>query len=49
MDAYRCPKCGSYVIGEQCYTCNINIRNYILDNTELPDILKDIFGDNNDK
>jgi len=47
--ANKCPKCQSYILGEYCYICNIDIRNYLINNKEIPDFLKDIFGDKNDK
>lgn len=46
--ANKCPKCGCYIIGEYCYICNIDIRNYLMENEEIPDFLKDILGDNNE-
>ena len=42
-EAHKCPKCSSYIIGDFCYICNINIRDYKLNNEEIPDILKDIW------
>ena len=47
-DAYRCPKCGGYVLGDYCFACQIDIRNYLMENKEVPDVLKDIFGDKNE-
>ena len=44
----QCPKCNNYIFGNYCFTCQIDIRNYIINkNNDLPDIFKNIFGDVN--
>ena len=40
-NVYHCPKCGSYIFGEYCFVCQINVRNYLIEN-DIPDFLKDI-------
>ena len=41
--ANKCPKCSQYIIGEHCFHCNIDIRDYI--SNDMPEFFKDIFGD----
>jgi len=48
MEANKCPKCGKYILGEYCYKCKINIRDYISNNEALPDFIRDIFEKNNE-
>lgn len=43
-EAHQCPKCDSYIIGDYCYLCNIDIRNYIIKEDETVNNLKDILG-----
>lgn len=45
-DAYQCPKCGGYIIGDYCYLCNIDVRNYSVN--DIPDFLKDILEKDNE-
>ena len=44
-NAHKCPKCGGYIFGEYCFICQINVRNYLLENNDIPNVFKDIFGD----
>jgi len=44
--ANQCPKCSNYIIGEYCFTCQIDIRNYLTN--DIPDVLKDIFKENDE-
>lgn len=42
--ANQCPRCGNYILGNYCFSCEIDIRNYLIDDN-MPDFFKDIFGD----
>lgn len=48
-DANRCPKCNIYLLGEYCYTCNIDIRNYLMNNNGILDVFDEIFKKDEDE
>lgn len=42
-EANKCPKCQGYILGTQCYICNIDVRLPI-DNQPKDNPFEDIFG-----
>jgi len=48
--ANKCPQCKKYIIGYYCFQCKIDISDFmndnseILDDADIPDFMKDIFG-----
>ena len=51
----KCPKCGKFMFGDYCFSCDINIYDYKDNFEETPkdslfeNIFKNLFGEKNDK
>ena len=45
-EANYCKNCKEYIIGDFCFKCKTSIYDQ---KEELPDFLKDIFGDKNNE